>query len=204
MNASFVPKLRCAKLCFARLRFAQKAFLLFFISFGLLIAQAQQTIPVSGTVKNEKGEPVEPAYVRIRNSTKGVSTDKAGAFALTVSPGDLLIISYVGYDTLQVRATSQMQLALHPSTGSLNDVVVIGYGTQRKKELTGAISVVGQKDFQQGAITTPEQLIAGKVAGVSATPHGGPPRSGKVLPVPGRRSVHSPHEPSHTRRRPPS
>src|SRR5258708_34419780 len=78
-----------------------------------------------------------------------------------------------------------MQLALHPSTGSLNDVVVIGYGTQRKKELTGAISVVGQKDFQQGAITTPEQLIAGKVAGGSATSHAGAPPPGRVLPIPG-------------------
>ena len=91
-----------------KLRFARKSFLLFFFSVCLLIAQAQQTIPqtilVSGTIKNEKGEPVEAASVRIRNSTKGTSTDKAGAFLLNVAPGDLLIISYIGYDTLLVKA----------------------------------------------------------------------------------------------------
>jgi iron complex outermembrane receptor protein len=179
MNTSFVPKL-----------------LLFLFSFGLLVTtKAQQTVPVSGTVKNEKGEPVEAASVRVRHTTKGTFTDKAGAFSLTASPGDLLVISYVGYDTLQVKAGPQMQLALHPSAGSLNDVVVIGYGTQRRKELTGAISVVGQKDFQQGAITTPEQLIAGKVAGVSVTSNGGSPGSGSIIRIRGIVSLNASNDP---------
>ncbi|HWK03206.1 MAG TPA: TonB-dependent receptor [Puia sp.] len=188
------------KLRFARKKLApKKSLLLFFFSVGLLLAQAQQTISqtilVSGTIKNEKGEPVEAASVRIRNTTKGTFTDKDGVFSLNVAPGDLLIISYVGYDTLQVKATPQMQLALHPSTGSLNDVVIIGYGSQRKKDLTGAISVVGQKDFQQGAITTPEQLIAGKVAGVSVTSNGGAPGSGSIIRIRGVASLNASNDP---------
>jgi len=180
MNASFVPKL---------------SFTLFFLFSFWLLTQAQQNLPVSGTVKNEKGDPVEAATIRVRHSNKGTVTDKAGAFSLTVSPGDWLIISYVGYDTLQVKPTPQMQLALHPSSGSLNDVVVIGYGSQKRKDLTGALQVVTAKDFQGGSITTPEQLIAGKVAGVSITSNGGSPGSGSVIRIRGVASLSASNDP---------
>jgi TonB-linked SusC/RagA family outer membrane protein len=170
--------------------------LLFFSCFGFLMANAQQaTQPVSGSVKNEKGEPVEAASVRIRNSRKGTSTDKGGNFSLAVSPGEQLIISYVGYDTLQVKAGTGLQLVLHPSSSSLNDIVIIGYGTQKRKDLTGALSVVTAKDFQGGAITTPEQLIAGKVAGVSITSNGGSPGSGSVIRIRGVASLSASNDP---------
>ena len=170
--------------------------LLFFSCFGCIIANAQQSPqPVSGTVKNEKGEPVEAASVRIRHSSRGTTTDKAGAFTLTASPGELLVISYVGYDTLQAKAATGLQLVLHPSSGSLNDIVIIGYGTQKRKDLTGALSVVTAKDFQGGSITTPEQLIAGKVAGVSITSNGGSPGSGSVIRIRGVASLSASNDP---------
>src|SRR5207302_643847 len=109
----------------------------------------------------------------------GTATDKTGTFSLMASPNDVLIITYIGYDTLQVKAKPSMKLVMHLSVGVLNnDVVVIGYGTQRKKELTGSIATVTEKDFQKGSITTPEQLIAGKVAGVSVTSNSGSPNGG--------------------------
>jgi len=154
-----------------------------------------QTGKINGTVKNEKGEPVEAASVQLSGTNKGALTNKAGVFSLQASPGDLLLISYIGYDTLRVKATASLNLVLHPSSSTLNDVVVIGYGTLRKKEVTGAIATVTAKDFQQGSITTPEQLIAGKVAGVSVTSNGGSPGAGSVIRIRGGASLNASNDP---------
>jgi TonB-dependent SusC/RagA subfamily outer membrane receptor len=88
-----------------------------------------------------------------------------------------------------------MQVTLHPSIGSLNDVIVIGYGTAKRKDLTGSLAVVSEKDFQGGTITTPEQLIAGKVAGVSVTSNGGSPGSGSVIRIRGIVSLSASNDP---------
>jgi len=84
---------------------------------------------------------------------------------------------------------------LHPFSSILNDVIVIGYGTQKRKDLTGALSVVSAKDFQGGQITTPEQLIAGKVAGVSITSNGGSPGAGSVIRIRGVASLSASNDP---------
>jgi TonB-dependent starch-binding outer membrane protein SusC len=193
-----MPTTRTTQLCYAR---PFRVFLLFCMIvcsalFNTAFAQ-QATLPqkMSGTVTNEKGEPVESASVQVSGTDKGTLTDKKGAFSLFAQPNDLLTISFVGYDTLNVRAKPQLRIALHPSNGSLNDVVIIGYGTQRKKELTGAISVVTAKDFQQGAITSPDQLIAGKVAGVSITSNGGSPGAGSVIRIRGIASLNGSNDP---------
>ncbi len=145
-------------------------------SLALFQAKAQQPSgQVSGSVKNEKGEPLPSVSVKIAGTEKGTITDPKGNFTLTVADNILLVFSYVGYDTLQVKAQANLAITLTPSVGALNDVVVIGYGTQRRKELTGSVATVTAKDFQQGSITTPEQLIAGKVAGVSVTSNSGAP-----------------------------
>ncbi len=133
---------------------------------------AQQT-KVSGTIKNESGAPLQGASIIIYNSPNGTRTNKSGNFTIQANPSDSLFISYIGYDTAIVQAQSSLNVVLHRRGTSLSDVVVIGYGTARRKEVTGAISTVTSKDFQQGTITTPEQLIAGKVAGVSITSNGG-------------------------------
>lgn len=163
---------------------------------ALLRAKAQTGQEVSGTVKNEKGEPVEAASVRVIGKPGGVYTNKAGVFRLNVSTGDLLTISYVGYDAIQVKPTStHMEVSIRPSSVILNEAVVIGYGSQKRKDLTGALAVVGSKDFQTGAITTPEQLIAGKVAGVSITSNGGSPGSGSVIRIRGIASLNGNQDP---------
>ena len=159
------------------------------------VVRAQQTGRLSGTILNEKGEPVEAASVRHQRSGAGVFSDKAGHFSILASPGDSLLVSFVGYDLMHVAASPGMKLVLRPSSGSLNDVIVIGYGTQKKKELTGSISVVTSKDFQQGNITTPEQLIAGKVAGLSITSNGGSPGSGSVIRIRGVASLNASNDP---------
>ena len=160
-----------------------------------LCVLGQPLLPVTGTVNNEKGQPIEAASVSIGATGKGTLTDRNGKFALSAPEGALLVITYVGYDTITVGIQSRLSIVLHPTGASLNDVVVIGYGTQKRKDLTGALSVVTAKDFQTGSITTPEQLIAGKVAGVSVTSNGGSPGSGSVIRIRGVASLSASNDP---------
>jgi TonB-dependent starch-binding outer membrane protein SusC len=162
----------------------------------LFAAKAQQpTLQVSGSVKDEKGIPLPLVSVKISGTDKGTVTDARGSFTLTVADNTLLVISYVGYDTLQVKAQASLSITLTPSANSLNDVVVIGYGSLRRKELTGSVATVTAKDFQQGSITTPEQLIAGKVAGVSVTSNSGAPGAGSVIRIRGGASLNASNDP---------
>jgi TonB-dependent starch-binding outer membrane protein SusC len=152
-------------------------------------------IAVHGTVLSDKGAPVEGASVIISGSSKGTVTNSKGVFTLSAPADALLVITFVGYDTAQARARSTVQVVLRPGSGSLNDVVVIGYGTAKRKDLTGSLAVVSEKDFQTGEITTPEQLIAGKVAGVSVTSNGGSPGSGSVIRIRGQVSINGSNDP---------
>src|SRR4029079_13437241 len=102
----------------------------------------------------------------------------------------------VGYGYREVNlsgATANITLAT--TSGSLNEVVVIGYGTTRKKDLTGSVTAITSKDFNKGAITTPEQLIAGKVAGVQITSNGGAPGSGSTIRIRGGGSLNASNDP---------
>jgi TonB-dependent starch-binding outer membrane protein SusC len=152
-------------------------------------------IAVHGTVLSDKGLPVEGASVIISGSSRGAVTNSKGIFTLSAPADALLFITFVGYDTAQVRAKSTVQVVLRLGSGSLNDVVVIGYGTAKRKDLTGSLAVVSEKDFQTGEITTPEQLIAGKVAGVSVTSNGGSPGSGSVIRIRGQVSINGSNDP---------
>jgi iron complex outermembrane receptor protein len=106
------------------------------------------------------------------------------------------VITSVGFVEREVSISgSNMDITLTSSTSALNEVVVIGYGTSRKKDLTGAISTVTQKDFVKGPITTPEQLIAGKVAGVQVTPGSGVPGAGSTIRIRGGTSLSASNDP---------
>ena len=155
----------------------------------------EPAVSVEGTVRNEKGQPIESASVSILGARGGTVTDNKGHFSFSVPRKAVLVISYIGYDTVQVRAGAKLDLVLRPSSGTLNDIVVIGYGSQRKKEVTGSIATVTAKDFQQGSITTPEQLIAGKVAGVSITSNGGAPGAGSTIRIRGGASLSASNDP---------
>ncbi|RFM27063.1 SusC/RagA family TonB-linked outer membrane protein [Deminuibacter soli] len=162
----------------------------------LLKAKAQSPgIQVHGSVKNEKGEPVDYVSVRIAGTEKGTVSDAKGNFTLTAPADAQLQLTHIGYDTLLVKAAAQLSVTLTSNASPLNDVVVIGYGTARRKEVTGAIATVTAKDFQQGSITTPEQLIAGKVAGVSITSNSGSPGAGSTIRIRGGASLNASNDP---------
>ncbi|MCD8742274.1 SusC/RagA family TonB-linked outer membrane protein [Mucilaginibacter roseus] len=150
-----------------------------------------QSGSISGTVLDTKRESLPGVSVTVDGTTVGTATDMNGAFKLnSVSAGTHTITAkYIGYTTLTKTVTvtagqtTNVEFLLTAESQSLNEVVVIGYGTQQKKELTGSIATVSSKDFQKGTITSPEQLINGKVAGVQIVSGGGQPGAGSEIRI---------------------
>ena len=122
---------------------------------------------VTGKVTDSKdGTPVANASVTIKGTNRGTTTDAGGNFRIAVDNNNaVLVISSVGFAEYELTVGTQTDFAitLAAAQGTLNEVVVVGYGTQRKRDLTGAVATVSSKDFVKGAIQTPEQLFAGKV-----------------------------------------
>ena len=170
-------------------------FLLLFVS-SMSFAQNKT---VSGKIIDSKnGSPLQGVTILIKGSKLGGETLGDGTFKMSVpSSAKTLVISYVGYNRVEVPiGDGPINVSLDPSSNStLNDVVVIGYGTQQKKDLTGSIASVSSKDFQQGAITSPDQLIQGKVAGVDVTTNGGQPGNGSTIRIRGLASLNGNQDP---------
>jgi len=169
--------------------------LLFFL---LSLPTFAQEKVVTGKVSDSKdGSPVAGATVTVKGSSIGTATAKDGTFKLTVPQNaKTLVISSVGFGMKEVAITGgDLQISVSNSNTSLNEVVIIGYGTARKKDLTGAVAQVTQKDFVRGPITTPEQLIAGKVAGVQVSPNSGLPGSGSRIRIRGGTSLNASNDP---------
>jgi TonB-linked SusC/RagA family outer membrane protein len=154
---------------------------------------------VTGKVTDSKdGTPVANASVTIKGTSRGTTTDAGGNFRIAVDNNNtVLVISSVGFTTyeLTVGAQTDFAISLAAAQGTLNEVVVVGYGTQRKRDLTGAIATVSSKDFVKGAIQTPEQLISGKVAGVQITSNNGAAGSGSRIRIRGGASLNASNDP---------
>lgn len=160
-----------------------------------------QTGSITGKIIDETGLGLPGASVTVKGQAKTSSTDINGNFRIVgVANGPVtLTASYIGYSStdlaITVKGNTVANFSLKPDAQNLNEVVVIGYGTAQKKDLTGSITTVSSKDFQQGNITSPEQLIAGKVAGVSITSNGGQPGSGSTIRVRGGASLNASNDP---------
>ena len=130
-----------------------------------------QDITVQGTVTDEAGETLIGATVQQKGTSNGTVTDFDGNFTLTVPSNAILSVSYIGYTPKEIAVNGQTNLIIVLSSDDqmLNEVVVIGYGTMDKKELTSAISHVSEKDFLTVSSLDPSMMIQGKVAGVSIT-----------------------------------
>jgi TonB-linked SusC/RagA family outer membrane protein len=139
--------------------------------FSVAFVQAQ-THTLRGTVKDTKGEAIIGANVLVANTTNGTVTDVDGRFSLNVSENDASVtVSYIGYNskTVSIKGLRELEITLAEDTRALEEVVVIGYGTVAKKELTSAVSHVSSKDFLNVGSNNPAMQIQGKVAGVSIT-----------------------------------
>jgi TonB-linked SusC/RagA family outer membrane protein len=161
-----------------------------------------QTGSIKGKVVDEANQSLPGASVSIDGTTIGSITDAAGNYTITgVKPGNYtLSAKFIGYvagkQTITVgTSVLTVDFGLKPDSKNLNEVVVIGYGTQKSKDLTGSIATVSAKDFNTGAVTTPEQLIQGKVAGVSIISNSGAPGSGSTIRIRGGASVNGSNNP---------
>lgn len=154
---------------------------------------------ISGKVLDSRsGNGLSGASVTATTSKKGTQTASDGSFKLPVTAADKSVsISSVGYATqvVSIEGKDQVQVTLAAATGDLGEVVLIGYGSTRKKDLTGAVATVGVKDFAKGPLTSPEQLINGKVAGVQITAPSGAPGAGGRIRVRGTSSLSGSNDP---------
>jgi iron complex outermembrane receptor protein len=132
-----------------------------------------------------------------KGSSTGTQTKADGTYQLSVSSSTtVLVFSFVGYDQQEVSIKgSSVDIKLVNTNTTLGEVVVTGYGTARKKDLTGSIATVTSREFIKGSITTPEQLIAGKVPGVSIISNGGQPGSGSTIRIRGGSSLSASNDP---------
>ena len=133
-----------------------------------------QKIDVSGTVLDPLGESVIGATIMEKGTTNGVVTDLDGNFSLKVNKGAIVVISYVGFKTQELPATPNMKITIHEEANDLNEVVVTGYTTQRKADLTGAISVVSASDIAKQNENNPIKAMQGRVPGMNITADGSP------------------------------
>lgn len=171
-------------------------FLLLFLPF-LAFSQGQ----VSGVVTDEStGQPLAGVNVIVKGTSKGVSTDFDGKFSLSnVAKGSTIEFSFIGYKTQDVAYTGQAQMNVTMTEDSqlLDEVVLVsvGYGTVKRKDATGAVTSISAKDFNQGVVATPENLLNGRVAGVSINAGGGAPGSGAQIRIRGGSSLSASNDP---------
>ena len=144
---------------------------LLFLSLG---AFAQQS--VSGLITDNSGTPLPGVNVIIQGTNVGVSSDFDGNYQINADNGQILVFSYIGFESVELTVNGANQdVKMTESDSELDEVVVIGYGTVRKKDLTGAVDLVTEKNFAKGSVVSPQQLIRGKVAGVSIVSNSGAP-----------------------------
>ena len=155
-------------------------------------AQAQQRTVTGKITDSSKGEPLSGATVSLKGGRSSTSTNPNGNFSINVSgESSVIVVSFTGYAPREVFVGSQttLDILLQQESRALNEVVVVGYGTVRKKDLTGAVSSVSAKDFNKGNYASPDQLIQGKVAGVQMINNSGQPGGASTVKIRGNSAI---------------
>lgn len=147
--------------------------------------------PVTGRVTNGQGEPLAGITVMVKGTKRGVTTDGNGYFSISAPENAVLVFSHVGYSSreLAVGSRSVIDVSLEESNTSLNQVVVVGYGTQKRKDLTGSVGVVSEKDISDLSVTRVDQALSGKVAGVQVKTTSGQPGAAPQVRIRGIGSI---------------
>ena len=178
-------------------KFRQRSFLLVALLLMGCLQLLAQTRTIKGVVTDaQNGEALIGATVIVEGDKSGTVTDFDGNFSLQVpSSARKVKISYIGYIDQQVAISDNMQVKLESDSKALADVVVIGYGTARKSDLTGSVATVKAKDFNKGLVSSPEQLINGKVSGVQIMSNSGSASAGSTIRVRGGASLNASNDP---------
>lgn len=154
-------------------------------------------ITVSGTIKDSKGDPLPGVSVIIEGTIRGTVTDLDGNYTIEVSEGGVLLFAFIGFEkqSIAVGNSNTLNVVLQEETSSLDEVVVIGYGTVKKRDITGSVSSLGSKDFNPGMVVSVDQLIAGRAAGVQITQSSAEPGGGVTIRIRGANSITANNEP---------
>ena len=165
--------------------------------FGLFlsISAFAQSLTVNGNVKDASGEAIIGATVRIVGQSGGTITDIDGNFTLNAEKGQTLEISYIGYSTVTVSASSNVTVTMEEDSKALSEVVVIGYGQVKKNDLTGSVTAIKPDEMNRGLITNAQDLMTGKIAGVNVVSDGGTPGGGATIRIRGGASLSASNNP---------
>jgi len=174
-----------------------KAIGLFVLAFVVQFSFAQDRV-ISGKVVDAAGAPLSGVSVVAKGSSSGTQTNATGQFQLTVaSTVNTIVLSSIGFTTqeVSVQGVNTVSVVLASASTTMGDVVVVAYGTRRKTDLTGSVTAVTAKDFQKGNINSAEQLLVGKVAGLSITTGGGAAGGGSRIRIRGGASLNASNDP---------
>jgi len=161
----------------------------------LSVSAFAQEITVNGNVVDAAGEPIIGATVRVAGQAGGVVTDFDGNFQIKAAHGATLEVSYIGYQTATVTASANVNVTLSEDSEVLNEVVVIGYGTVKKTDLTGAVSALKPDSKNKGLVVSPQEMMSGKIAGVNVTSDGGTPGGSSTIRIRGGSSLNASNTP---------
>ncbi|MDR2948860.1 MAG: TonB-dependent receptor [Prevotella sp.] len=175
-------------------------FLLFML--GILVSTSNifaqsGNITVKGNVIDNNGEAIISGSVVVKGTTVGTVTDVDGNYEISAPANGTLVFTYVGFKSqeIPVAGKTSINVTLQEDTEMLQEIVVIGYGSVKKDDLTGAITAITDKDFQKGVVTSPSELITGKVAGVQIVSNGGRAGSGARIRIRGGASLNASNDP---------
>ena len=162
---------------------------------GIAIGAFAQQITVNGVVQDTQGEPIIGANILVKGTVNGTITDLDGNFQLTADADALLVISYIGYVTQELPAQPVMNITLREDAEQLEEVVVIGYGSVKKNDLSGSVVAIKAEDMNKGAVTSPQELIQGKVPGLYVSAGDGQPGAGSSIRIRGGASLNASNDP---------
>lgn len=140
---------------------------------------------ISGVVKDDAGDPIVGATVKVKGTNNGAITDIDGQFTVEAPQGSTIVVSYVGFSDRELRASRNMDITITEDTKALDEVVVVGYGTMRRADMTGAISSVNTSELAKRTTTNPAEALQGKIAGVSIMKSGGNAGAGMRVKIRG-------------------
>ena len=172
-----------------------KVLLTLLVGMFLSVDAFAQQITVKGLVKDGTGEPVIGANVLVKGTTNGAITDFDGNFQLTANQGDIIVVSFIGYTTQELPAAANMNIILKDDTELMDEVVVIGYGVAKKNDLTGSVTAIKPDKMNKGLVTNAQDMMAGKIAGVSVISDGGTPGGSATIRIRGGSSLSAENDP---------
>ncbi len=158
---------------------------------------AQERV-ISGTVVDgEDNSPLPGVSILVKGTSNGTVTGIDGMYSISVSDGAVLVFSFVGYESqeIAVGSSNSINVSMGVDVVALEEIVVIGYGTQKKEDLTGAVTAIGTEDFNKGVISSPQELLMGRTSGVQITTGGGAPGTGATIRIRGGSSLSASNDP---------